>query len=104
MRFDRLFQRRRERLVDLAAGHLKGHSSEPVARWRRQLAAGRSWSEVEVEVLIWSGARIDRLTRLLIEAETTTVPAWPPVPGPDAAHDPQPHSWPLSPVTVSSGT
>jgi hypothetical protein len=48
----------------------QGRFAEALACWRAQLAGGRSWGEVESEIITFCQGRVDLLTRLLIEAET----------------------------------
>ena len=55
--------------------YLHGRTAEALASWREQLAAGRSWSEVEDEIVRCCEGRVDLLTRLLLEAETLRGPA-----------------------------
>ena len=50
-----------------------GRFAEALAYWRAQLAAGRSWDEVEAEIIASCEGRVDLLTGLLIEAETQRV-------------------------------
>ena len=47
-----------------------GRFAQALARWRAQLARGRSWGEVESEIVTYCQGRVDLLTQLLIEAET----------------------------------
>jgi hypothetical protein len=48
----------------------RGRLPEALACWGKQLAAGRSWSDVEDEILTCCEGRVDLLTGLLIQAET----------------------------------
>jgi hypothetical protein len=48
----------------------RGRFAEALARWRAELAAGRSWDEVQAEIVACCEGRVDLLTGLLIEAET----------------------------------
>jgi hypothetical protein len=45
-----------------------------LSRWREHLAAGKSWSKIEVEILAVCQSRVDLLTQLLIVAEETRPP------------------------------
>ncbi len=47
-----------------------GHLARALTAWQGQLAAGRSWTEVEAEIISCCDGRVDLLTGLLIEAET----------------------------------
>lgn len=51
-----------------------GRYDEALSRWREQLAAGKPWSEIEVEILAVCQSRVDLLTQLLIVAEETRPP------------------------------
>jgi hypothetical protein len=48
--------------------------SQALTRWADQLAEGRSWSEVEDEIIRSCEGRVDLLTQLLIHAETQSSP------------------------------
>ena len=50
--------------------YLHGRLPEALALWGVQLAAGRSWTDIEAEILNCCDGRVDLLTQLLIEAET----------------------------------
>ena len=48
----------------------QGRLPEALALWGVQLAAGRSWPDIEAEILNCCDGRVDLLTQLLIKAET----------------------------------
>ena len=50
--------------------YLHGRLPEALTHWGAQLASGRSWSDIEAEIVASCRGRIDLLTQLLIEAET----------------------------------
>jgi hypothetical protein len=50
--------------------YLHGRLPEALACWGAQLASGRTWTEVEAEIIDCCQGRVDLLTELLIEAET----------------------------------
>ena len=50
--------------------YLHGRLPEALRCWGAQLASGRTWSEVEAEIINCCQGRVDLLTQLLIEAET----------------------------------
>jgi hypothetical protein len=47
----------------------QGRLARALAGWSEELAAGRSWTEVEAEILSCCEDRVDSLTGLLLEAE-----------------------------------
>lgn len=47
----------------------RGRLTEALARWSAQLAAGRSWTDIEAEIMDCCQGRVDLLTGLLLEAE-----------------------------------
>jgi hypothetical protein len=47
-----------------------GRFADALGWWGAQLAAGRSWRDIEAEIVDCCQGRVDSLTRLLIEAET----------------------------------
>jgi hypothetical protein len=47
-----------------------GRLDRALTAWGAQLAAGRAWTEVEAEIISCCEGRVDRLTSLLIQAET----------------------------------
>ncbi len=47
-----------------------GRLARALAGWGAQLSAGRSWTEVEAEIISCCEGRVDLLTGLLIQAET----------------------------------
>jgi hypothetical protein len=48
----------------------QGRLARALTGWGTELAAGRSWTEVEAEIISCCDGRVDLLTRLLLEAET----------------------------------
>ena len=48
-----------------------GRFSEALGWWAAQLAAGRSWGDIEAEIIGCCQGRADLLTQLLIAAETS---------------------------------
>jgi hypothetical protein len=48
----------------------RGRFPEALARWSAELASGRSWFDIEAEIIECCGGRVDLLTGLLIQAET----------------------------------
>lgn len=46
-----------------------GRIDEALVRWGKHLAAGRSWRDVEDEILYCCQGRVDLLTALLVQAE-----------------------------------
>ncbi len=49
-----------------------GRLDRALTGWGGQLAAGRSWTEVEAEIISCCEGRVDLLTGLLIQAETVS--------------------------------
>ncbi len=47
-----------------------GRLARALAGWGAELSAGRSWTEVESEIITCCEGRVDLLTGLLIQAET----------------------------------
>ena len=61
--------------------YVRGRFTEVLARWSEELAAGRSWAEVQSEILMSCQGRVDLLRQLLREAETGNRITWPSDPG-----------------------
>ena len=61
---------RRSQVMSPTQDYQRGRFPEALACWGAQLAAGRSWSDVEGEILTCCDGRVDALTALLVQAET----------------------------------
>ena len=66
----------------------QGRFAEALGWWGAQLAAGRSWRDIEAEIVDCCQGRVDLLTELLLEAETSRPLYWSrPAPVPAGAGD-----------------